>query len=154
MQRDWFMIHLRSNYKNRLEFPFKFQIYIAVRIYYKFLYMYSYVNLLSLYFVKFCCRLLYFWKNWMQKYTKQKLSWKKPSWLRHRNIGKVHPNPIKVFFRGKTYHRCRPRWPCPPAETRSASGRATAWPRPAPMSWFSHCRPCRTERRPLWILHV
>ena len=23
MQRDWFMYHLRSNYKNRLEFPFK-----------------------------------------------------------------------------------------------------------------------------------
>ena len=24
MQHDWFMYHLRSTYKNRLEFPFKF----------------------------------------------------------------------------------------------------------------------------------
>ena len=27
MQRDWFMYHLRSNYKNRLEFPFKFRLH-------------------------------------------------------------------------------------------------------------------------------
>ena len=24
MQHDWFMYHLRSTYKNRLDFPFKF----------------------------------------------------------------------------------------------------------------------------------
>ena len=25
MQHDWFMYHLRSTYKNRLDFPFKFK---------------------------------------------------------------------------------------------------------------------------------
>ena len=26
MERDWFMYHLRSNFKNRLEFPFKLEL--------------------------------------------------------------------------------------------------------------------------------
>ena len=29
MQHDWFMYHLRSTYKNRLDFPFKTNLYTS-----------------------------------------------------------------------------------------------------------------------------
>ena len=38
MQRDWFMYHLRSTYKNRLEYPFKDIVLTLLRLHLNFFY--------------------------------------------------------------------------------------------------------------------